>query len=100
MKHAETTRRELQMPFFPESPPEKCCVICRRPADNGDVLCDACAGRIAALIDPPAAQRDRVTAAIAGETDIALLMIARHNATGDWRRVALTRRLDALGSPY
>jgi len=59
-------------------------------------LCTLCLEEAREILEPPRSRQLDVLARIASETNPNLLAWCRHNARGDWRRLALANRLAAL----
>ena len=89
---------------FPVHHPDGCCRVCG--ADCRDCqggcssglpdICSVCVLRALAIVGPPKRLHAVVSGAITLTTNPNILALALHNATGDWRRSLIRRRLHEL----
>ena len=61
-------------------------------------ICSACVQHVWAIIDPPKRAYATVVEVVRSETNPNVLVLALHNATGDWRRAMINRRLKCMGT--
>ena len=64
--------------------------------DAQHTVCSACEDRVLAIISPPKKAADVVRQLVAAETNRNVLAAAADNATGDWRRALIRKKLAAL----
>jgi len=86
--------------YFRKDLPAKCCIICGRDAGlpEGQQPCPKCAARVLAITLPARREQRRVEQLLRSERTPAILRAALHNATGDWRRAAIRRRMKSVGA--
>jgi len=99
------TQLRIATSGLPTVYPRGACVLCgcsdERACPGGCAwasreICTACAGRLRAILAPPRRFQRQVLERIACEQNANLLTVAGESATGDWRRAAIGRRLDAV----
>ncbi len=60
------------------------------------MICSACCDRVRYIINPPKRLQHDVRRLIELEDNPNILTLAAHNATGDWRRAAIAKRIEVL----
>ena len=89
---------------FPVKHPAGACRVCGlTPVDQPGwqselphIVCYLCCDRVRAIINPAKRDRDLVALALTSTHSPNLLTLALHNASGDWRRVMIHRRIREL----
>jgi hypothetical protein len=95
--NAEEYRWDVRLP----QPHPTGCRLCGipNPRSDGAVICRVCEGRVFRICDPARADRAQVLALIRVTDNPNVLALALANALGDWRRAALSRRLERVLGP-